>query len=114
VKARAEALKAWFEEDMAQVFQGFAIPFEVGEPLKGILAFDDDHHDFGSARRAVDLPERAYIFDDSVRAMTSSGLMYLDKVSYGTCMFCPDGFRVRASHHIEENPMLVCLWVAAN
>jgi hypothetical protein len=83
-------------------------------PRKGMLAFNPNWTTFAHAGwRSVGADIGIYRVeqDQAMLALTGQGGMWVDGKSYGTCQFCPDGFRARAAHFIEKDPETVCMWL---
>ena len=81
----------------------------------GQLAFDHRVWTFDQAwdkfcNRKTELDA---ISDEDALLLTCQGSMFVNGESYGTCQFCPDGFKSRAAHFIEKDKNTICCWFAS-
>lgn len=82
----------------------------VSDGMRGAIAFDADTWEMDAAWSIGGFGV-GYELDPEGLRTTSSGGMFVNGLSYGTCQFCLDGFRVRSAHFIEKNNEIVCSWI---
>jgi hypothetical protein len=95
---------------------GFRTVPQNGSPSRlGQIAFDRRVWTFEQAWDKVcnRETEREARPDEEAFSLTCQGGMFVNGESYGTCQFCPDGFKARADHFIEKDKNTICCWFAS-